>query len=293
MRLNPGVSLVRADEVLRDAETTWGNVLSAQDFFPPYINAIDRTYSVLRQTFAVPDVADGLHSTAYWNLLSMRSANPRGGFIHPDLMESVAHARHGETNALRHEIETQIQALADARAQLDALKALAGRSGLPVVYDTNMLNHWQQPGDIDWKKVLKGQGETVKATRLVVPLRVIDELDGQKYGQGDLARKAAIAIRYLERVLRDSQPGQTVELREGVALEVWTDTDDRGGDADLSILRCAADLDVLHPDTGARVLTNDFGMRLRARQMGLAVVRLPEIYRKPGTAIDDSSGDQE
>jgi predicted ribonuclease YlaK len=89
----------------------------------------------------------------------------------------------------------------------------------------------------------------------VSPLRVIDELDRQKYGQGDLAKKAATAIRYLERVLTGTLPGQPVQLRQGATLEVRVDTDDRGGDADLSILRCAADLDNLHQDTGARVLT--------------------------------------
>jgi hypothetical protein len=69
-------------------------------------------------------------------------------------------------------------------------------------------------------------------------------------------------------------------------LEVRVDTDDRGGDADLSILRCAADLDNLHQDSGARVLTDDVGMRLRAQQMGLKVLRLPEDHRKRGTAFD-------
>ncbi|WP_435280155.1 PIN domain-containing protein [Streptomyces sp. 1222.5] len=106
--------------------------------------------------------------------------------------------------------------------------------------------------------------------------------------------KAATAIRYLESVLDGSQPGQPVQLRQGVTLEVWTDTDtdDRIADADLAILCCAADLDNLHPSTGARVLTDDFGMRLRAQQMGLKTVRLPEKHRKKGAALDDSPPQQ-
>ncbi len=39
---------------------------------------------------------------------------------------------------------------------------------------------------------------------------------------------------------------------------------------------CAADLDALHPKTGVRVLTNDFGMQLHARQMGLTALKLPD-----------------
>lgn len=78
-----------------------------------------------------------------------------------------------------------------------------------------------------------------------------------------------------------------MQLRPEATLEVWVDTDDRGGDADLSILRCAADLDNLHRDTGVRVLTGDVGMRLRAQQMGITVLRLPENYRKSATASGD------
>jgi len=87
------------------------------------------------------------------------------------------------------EIETQIRALAQVRAQLEALKKLAARPGVPVVYDTNMLNHWRQPGDIVWRELLRAQGETVRLARLVVPLCVLGELDRHKYGQGELLRR--------------------------------------------------------------------------------------------------------
>ncbi|MFJ4767495.1 hypothetical protein ACIP88_00030 [Streptomyces uncialis] len=60
-------------------------------------------------------------------------------------------------------------------------------------------------------------------------------------------------------------------------------------DADLRILLCAADTDQLQPDAGTRVLTGDTGMRLGARQTNLRTLRLPEHYRKPGTAM--SSGE--
>jgi hypothetical protein len=35
------------------------------------------------------------------------------------------------------------------------------------------------------------------------------------------------------------------------------------------------------------VLTDDYGMRLRAQQMGVKVLRLPQDHRKSGTALDD------
>jgi rRNA maturation endonuclease Nob1 len=77
---------------------------------------------------------------------------------------------------------------------------------------------------------------------------------------------------------------------DAATLEVWVDSDDRSDDADLSILRCAADLDNLHRATGARVLTDDFGMRLRAGQMGLKIMRLDEEYRKKCIAMSEADG---
>ncbi|MBT2368438.1 hypothetical protein J7E88_24715 [Streptomyces sp. ISL-10] len=203
-----------------------------------------------------------------------------GVFSDPDVAANLRRALRAENQALATEIENQVKALDQARTELEALKKLAARPGLPVVYDTNMLNHWRQPGDVLWRDVLKAQGETVRLTRLVIPLRVVDELNKQKYGQGELAKRATTAIRYLERVLQGSQPGDPVQLRQGATLEVWVNIDDRGDDADLAILRCAADLDNLHRDTGARVLTDDFGMRLRAQQVGLKVISLPQDHKK-------------
>ncbi|WP_435208702.1 hypothetical protein [Streptomyces sp. bgisy034] len=36
-----------------------------------YTDAVHDTYPTLKQAFAVPDIAAGLHSTAYWNLLAV------------------------------------------------------------------------------------------------------------------------------------------------------------------------------------------------------------------------------
>jgi hypothetical protein len=288
MRLKPGITLEHAEDVLRSAETTWGNARGAKDYYREYTDAVHDTYPILKQAFAAPDLAAGLRSTAYWNLLPMADLNPDAVLTpDPDVARAIQRTLRAQNHALSTEIENQVKALEQARAELEELKKLVARPGLPVVYDTNMLNHWQQPGDILWREVFKEQGDDVPATRLVIPLRVLDELDRQKYGpsDSDLARKAATAIRYLERTLNGGKAGGPVELRPGVTLEAWIDTEDRGGDADLSILRCAADLNNLHPATGARVLTDDFGMRLRARQMGLKTVRLPERHRKKGTAI--------
>ncbi|MFJ3973412.1 PIN domain-containing protein [Streptomyces parvus] len=292
MRFHPGVTLAQADGALRTAEMTWGNVYgSAQGLWSAYISAVHDTCPGLKQAFAAPDIGAGLLSPAYWNLLAITSQPSQGVQQGNGPFEAMSAGRiqRGLNDAIKTELYSQIKVLQEARAELDALKQLAERPGLPVIYDTNMLNHFKQPGDIPWGDVLRAEGESVTQARLIVPLRVLDELDAQKYGQGDLAKKAATAIRYLERTLKDAAPGAQVKLRKDATLEVWVDTDDRGGDADLSILRCAADLDRLHPETGARVLTNDFGMRLRAQQMDLKGLCLPLEHRKEPNMLASAS----
>lgn len=159
MRLNPGITLEHADAVLRRVETMWSNARNAQDFYTAYTGAIGDTYPVLKQTFAAPDLGAGLHSTAYWNLLSIGNSRINGQ-PRPQLVggrvsvPGAPQATRAENDALRLEIEEQIKALEQARSLLEELKKLAARPGLPVVYDTNMLNHWRQPSDFGGRRSL-------------------------------------------------------------------------------------------------------------------------------------------
>ncbi len=288
MRLHPGTTLAHADAVLSDAEATWKNAQSGGNagFASAYTDAVSRTYPQLREVFAAPDLASGIRSAAYWHLLPIiRDSQTTRYTTDPDVARGWVNSRRPLNDALSAEINDQLQALILARTELDALKALAARPGLPIVYDTNMLIHWNRPRDIEWKDVLRHSGETATQARLVVPLRVVDELDRQKYGDGKLADRAGKALRYLQEASKDHPPGQPVPIREGDAttLEIWVDAEDRGGDADLAILRVAADLDALCPATGARVLTGDLGMHLRAQVMELKVLHLPDTYCKRET----------
>jgi rRNA-processing protein FCF1 len=176
--------------------------------------------------------------------------------------------------------------------ELLGLIELSKHPGIPIVYDTNMLNHWQQPSGIVWPTVLKEAGLKAHPVRLIVPMTVIDELDRQKYGHGDLARKAATAIRYLERTMGGNRDNRLpVEIRKGQAtLEIWPESQRRrrDGDADLAILDSASEIFQLLPGSRVYVLTGDMGMRLRAQQRGISTIRLPDEYRKPGTAIGEN-----
>jgi PIN domain len=272
MRLLPGVTIGRADEVLRTAKTEWDNTQGGTfGFFHAYIGAVEKTYTQLRTCFADPDLASAIRGDAYWHLLAL------GPVPEPPASIDVIRA---SNEAYRRVISDVIRELDLARAELDALTKLADRPGLPLILDTNVFHTWQRPDQIDWPAVLRGWTETARTARLVVPLRVVDELDGQKYGNGFLAESATKAVRFLQQTLA-GRAGESVPIRAGrtATLEVWTQTEDRGADSDLAILRCAADLDVVC-EAGARVVTGDLGMQLRAEHMDLKVRALPDDYRK-------------
>jgi hypothetical protein len=286
MRFLPGITLGDADDALAKAEMEWANVRGGSR---TYFDTVAATYPQLRRIFVAPDLAGGIRSAAYWHLLELGDTRDKQMYTtDPDIAANWSNSLRALNDAFRQEVENQVAALAQARSELDALKVLASREGLPVIYDTNMLIAWQDPSQIDWQQTLRDQREQVTMARIIVPLRVIDELDRQKAGHGTLGKRADKAVRYLERTLTGYRPGESVQLRDGASLEIWTASDDRAGGADLAILNCAADVNALHPTTGVRVLTGDFGMQLRARQMALRTLALPDNrYRKPDPPAAD------
>ncbi|WP_435589398.1 PIN domain-containing protein [Micromonospora chalcea] len=286
MRFQPGIRLVDAEEALAHVEACWDEVMNTTRL---YHDAVAESVPLLREVFLEPDLAAGMLSNAYWHLLQMTDTVGASVLAEVSLKSIQAkNAKRALTNATSMEVGRQVNALSRARTELNALKVLADRPGLPVVIDTNMLISWKSPDQIDWRETLRAQGETIAKARIIVPLRVVDELDRQKSGDGKhLPARAAVAIRYLERTFSGRTVGEPVPLRDGSTVEIWTATDERGPDPDLIILRCAADIAALHPRTGVRVLTGDFGMRLRAVQMGLPVLRVPaDRFRKDKPAIN-------
>lgn len=286
MRLKPGISIEVAEGSLCQAVNALEQARivdskSPRDPWEVYMEAVRVANHMVWQAFVEPDLTVSLKSDTYWNLFGTK-ASLSGRRTNGTLASELHHL-------IYREIHVQLDALKEAERQLESLKRLAERPGVPVVYDTNMLLHWAQPGDVKWINILKVDNQEASRVRLVVPLIVIDELDRHKYGQGLLAKRAATAIRYLENLLAGASPAEAVDLRRGVTLEVWLDPSNhkRSRDADVEILRCATEVDQLDPNAGTRVLTDDIGMRLRARRMDLGLLRLPEEYRKKGTSMDE------
>ena len=164
--------------------------------------------------------------------------------------------------------------LGDKRAVFDAgrhaLEAardrMRGAAGVPVVLDSNVLLHSLLPDQIGWNTLLG------KALRLVVPMRVVEELDSKKYSDSKLLRDRARAVLpWLERTLgAGSGPAPVdpqVQTREaiGTTIEVYPCGRPRlrPQDADEEVLDVAQE--VLHLVGKVVVLTGDTSMRIRAR----------------------------
>jgi hypothetical protein len=178
-----------------------------------------------------------------------------------------------------------LEELADRLTQLaDRLSAAPGQL---TVLDTNILLHFEPPDQIDWKEVV-GRPEV----RLVLPLRVVEELDEKKYTARDnLSDRARRLLSALRSQLAPTAGGP-VGLREGVTIEVPIDDGPRARtlDADQEILDVCREL---RSGGGPVVLVSaDTGMWLRATALGIEVVSMPDRYLRskprPPSAGDNS-----
>ncbi|MER5966882.1 PIN domain-containing protein [Streptomyces sp. NPDC002057] len=262
MRLRPGYTLDIAEKDLSAALVKWENLYSDQNqLWTRYFQTVTDTHRQLSQCLMDPDLGAGLFEGNYWNLATVAGASP---------------TLHG---TLVREVQQQIFAIKQAQESLKELRLYAERPGVAIVYDTNALNHWPRPDEVKWSEELRAAGLDQKHARLVIPLVVIDELDLQKSGSNALSEKATKAIRFLEKELDGVEPGGTRQVRQDASLEVRLDPrGHRRGDPDMEILLCAAELDGLGVQT--RVLSNDFGLHLRARNMGLVPMRLSTAQRR-------------
>ncbi len=84
------------------------------------------------------------------------------------------------------EVDAKTRDLEDAVAYLrDHLGRMRAAPGFPVLVDSNVLLQCQRPDNVNWREQLKDEA------RLMVPLRVIEEIDGKKHGDSKRLRSIA------------------------------------------------------------------------------------------------------
>jgi predicted ribonuclease YlaK len=124
---------------------------------------------------------------------------------------------------------------------------------------------------------------STSVSRLVVPLRVIEELDAKKYsGNSALSERARSVLPWLQdRILRAEG-----RIREDTTIEVPIDPARRPppADADREILDECEELRAFG-EHGVTLITTDTALRLRAHAAGIPTVRLdPEKHGRSVTA---------
>lgn len=171
--------------------------------------------------------------------------------------------------------------LARLRRLLDDLNARRERAsaaaGSLTVLDTNVLLHYLPVEQIAWAEVV-GRDDV----RLVVPLRVIEEIDAKKYARrSELATRARNLLPALERHL--GQAGAPGRVADTVTIEVPIDPGPRNRpeDADEEVLNTCRELSLLSSHE-VTLVTGDTGMRLRAQALGLKTGLMPEKYLRGG-----------
>jgi rRNA-processing protein FCF1 len=163
-------------------------------------------------------------------------------------------------------------------AALDALAddiemriARAAGDGQPAVIDTNVLLHYQRPDSVPWPKVL---GRI--SVRLVVPLRVVEELDEKKYGRSDaLATRAREVLPWIEEAIL-SKAGK---IREDTTIEVPIGPERRirPENADREIVDECHELREFGAH-GVMLVTGDTSMRLRAHAESIPTAPMPDTW---------------
>ncbi len=174
-----------------------------------------------------------------------------------------------ELDAKRRDLEETVIFLERHRDRIRAAP------GFPVVLDTNVLLQCQRLDQVKWTPVVN------EAARVMIPLRVLEEIEDKKYSDSKRLRSRARGLLpWIDERFADDSPGP-VRLTDGATIELVLAERPRyrPQSADDEILEVAHD--VLQFAGRVKVLTEDKGMRGRARAERLEVVRTPKDWLLP------------
>lgn len=272
LTLKTGVSVAHAGQALRpyllqagNVTSGAGNAVALRDRYLEWVEAIERQLAGITHDVRVLSL---LQTPRYWHIRSLDEESARPF----PLVDAELKLQTGALERLLDELESRTSRVTNAQ-------------GLPAVLDTNLLLHYLPVDQIPWPEILGSP-----AVRLIVPLRVIEELDAKKYSRRkDLASKARRLLPKLESLIH--APAGLGVLSSGVTLEVLAEAGprDRSASADDEILDVALEFQQLS-GRAVTVLTADVAMRVRAAALGLAVALVPDRYARASGA-DDAAGE--
>lgn len=123
-----------------------------------YLSWVGTAEVQLRNVFVDPVAWEHLYDDRHWQIYTLTQASPRA----IELINTAATVQ----AAWIEELADRVKRLADR---------LTAAPGQLSVLDTHVLLHFLPPDQIDWQKVVGAS-----PVRLVLPLRVVEELDEKK-----------------------------------------------------------------------------------------------------------------
>jgi rRNA-processing protein FCF1 len=199
----------------------------------------------------------------------------------PDVLDLLFTTRHDAIVAaddpligwrlIELERDRLVDLLGGLAADIESRVAFAEREpGAELVLpDTNVFLEFKQLDNLKWPELAKAS-----AVRLIIVGGVVDELDQWKYRADRAARaeRARMALRKIDEWVAAGRP-----IRDKTTLDMLIDPYQslRQTDADAQIRLEALDLKAL-VGRQVSVATGDYGMRDKARALGLGVVMLDQ-----------------
>jgi hypothetical protein len=218
----------------------------------------------LRELFVEDDLLVPLAQTA----TEIRNLDIRAPAFDAPIVSLVVRERDVWVDRLRAAVE-----------KLQQLKDFAGRPGRVAVLDTSAFQEYDRFWKADWAKVAEADPPHVSEPglpiRLVVPLLVVEELDGQKRHPNGRVREAARdALRHLRELPQVSTDAvaNVLRLDDRVTMEIFLDdpAHARLPMNDAEIIDRAVELRSLFPVSRRLILVSgDVSMEFRAEGMGL------------------------
>ena len=174
------------------------------------------------------------------------------------------------TTLISTELEVKRRDLLEMVNYLRGQVARMQGGGLPIVVDSNALLEYQRPDSVNWKALLGVEA------RLMIPLRVIEEINDKKHSNSERLRSAARRlVPWIAKQFPNGDRGP-VRLRDDATIELILAERPRyrPSDADEEILDVAHEVSQFAGRV--KVMTGDLGMQLRATSEGLEVLVPPE-----------------
>jgi hypothetical protein len=218
----------------------------------------------LRELFAEDNLLAPLAQTA----TEIRNLDIRAPVLEAPIVSLVVRER-----------DVWVDRLRGASEKLRQLKDFVMRPGRVAVLDTSAFQEFERFWKADWAKVAGADPPHVSKPglpiRLVVPLLVVEELDGQKrHPNGRVRQTARETLRHLRELPRISTDAvaNVLRLDDRVTMEIFLDdpTHTRLPVNDAEIIDRAVELRSLFPVSRRLILVSgDVSMEFRAEGMGL------------------------